>query len=119
MLSWGGAYDLKPIDSSIPITNEELFGESKLDHVRMRRVLRMHAQNIGIGNPHEYRSQPVSRESNAVEGAKGNPTELQNRSEWEPLPGAKEIPGETTLPPLVKKRSRMPRVWAKLHSADE
>ncbi|KAF9451518.1 hypothetical protein P691DRAFT_773071 [Macrolepiota fuliginosa MF-IS2] len=52
MLEWGGFHEMEPMDSTQPITNEELTEET-LDHVHMRRSLREWSQYLGVRNPYE------------------------------------------------------------------
>ncbi|TFK74587.1 hypothetical protein BDN72DRAFT_833084 [Pluteus cervinus] len=93
-VNWGGFYKLKPIPSSTVITDEELFGESKLDHVRMRRALRKHAQLLGVPSPYEYDDSVEQGGDGAQEPVREvKKSEDEKPVEWEPLPGAEDDEG--------------------------
>ncbi|KAJ2924278.1 hypothetical protein H1R20_g12825, partial [Candolleomyces eurysporus] len=52
-LRWGGTKPLEPISSERPIQDQELFGESSLDNVRMRAALRWAAKALNKRSPYE------------------------------------------------------------------
>ena len=65
MLQWGGFHPMKPINSTLPITDQDLTKET-VDHVYMRRTLRFWADYCKESNPFEFQSEettkPVSAE---------------------------------------------------------
>ncbi|KAF8653312.1 hypothetical protein AX16_004012 [Volvariella volvacea WC 439] len=91
-LDWGGFYELSPIDTNTPITDDELFGQSTLDHVRMRRVLRKHSEATGIPNP--YEREPTSPISSNMTAKPMN----NDLRQWKPLPGFEDQPSEVPSP---------------------
>jgi len=90
-IDWGGFYDIKPIEKGTPIPNEDLFGTSHIDHIRMRRTIRKWSHIGGVPNPYEY-----------INGS-GQVTEqdlprADDRAEWEPLPGCESSVEDVPVP---------------------
>lgn len=100
-LKWGGFYDLQPIESTRPITDEELFCGSTLDHVRMRRTLRYWAEATGDRNPFEilHKGEPVKDAAEDISippTSRPRPTDVQET----------EIP-QSTIPSSVEAVSSL------------
>jgi len=65
MLQWGGFHPMKPIDSTLPITNQDLTNET-MDHVYMRRTLRFWANYCGEPNSFEIQSEETTNPTPVV-----------------------------------------------------
>ena len=101
-LKWGGFYDLQPIESTRPITDDELFCGSTLDHVRMRRTLRYWAEATGDRNPFEipHKGEPVKDAAEDIPiplTSHPRPTDVQET----------EIPPQSTIPSSVEAASSL------------
>jgi len=65
MLQWGGFHPMEPIDSTLPITNQDLTKET-MDHVYMRRTLRFWANYCKEPNPFEIQSEETAKPAPVV-----------------------------------------------------
>jgi len=65
MLQWGGFHLMKPIDSTLPITNQDLTNET-MDHVYMRRTLRFWADYCREPNSFEIQSEETTNPAPVV-----------------------------------------------------
>jgi hypothetical protein len=116
-LKWGGFYDLQPIDSTRPITDEELFCGSTLDHVRMRRTLRYWAEATGDRNPFEisHKGEPVKAAAENISippTSHPRPTDVQET----------EMPPQSTIPSSVEAASSLSEpsdnIWVDVAAPD-
>lgn len=101
-LKWGGFYNLQPIESTRPITDDELFCGSTLDHVRMRRTLRYWAEATGDPNPFEIppKGEPVK---DAAENISIPPTSHPHPTDVQET----EIPPQSTIASSVEAASSL------------
>jgi hypothetical protein len=90
-IDWGGFYDIKPIEKSTPITNEDLFGTSHIDHIRMRRTIRKLCDINGLSNPYEYTAGPKQAFEQDL-------PRTADHVEWEPLPGYESSTEDVPVP---------------------
>lgn len=106
-IKWGGFQTLKPIEKGTPIPDEELFGPTSIDHIRMRRTLRKWSDLSGAPNPYEYSVKsdilPQDRRSVSTSMHHTQPQEvveeaLADLSTWEPLPGYESEAEDEPIP---------------------
>lgn len=98
MLEWGGFHEMKPIESTRPITNEELT-DGSLDHVHMRRVLREWAEYLGVRNPHEvYPEESEVQTETTAEAGESIPTAVEPKRKPESVPPPDEWLSSDTPP---------------------
>lgn len=73
------------------ISNEDLFGASHIDHIRMRHALRRWSDIGNLPNPYEYTL--GSEQTNKQDLRKAD-----DHIEWEPLPGYDSVPEDVPVP---------------------
>ncbi|KAF9464974.1 hypothetical protein BDZ94DRAFT_1320578 [Collybia nuda] len=101
-IKWGGFQTIKPIKKETLIVDEELFGPTTLDHVRMRRILRKWSALSGAPNPYECSENPDDNRtiSHSIVGdlPQGAQEARSDLSTWEPLPGYRSEPEDVLMP---------------------
>lgn len=90
MLNWGGFYDFPPLAKNHPLSDDEFFGGSNIEHFRMRYCLRRSSRQSGIPNPFEYS------------------TEDSPKPVWEPL--SEPTPAVAEFNPLASFREETQKV---------
>jgi hypothetical protein len=101
-VNWGGFHEISPIENDTPLADEDLFGTSHIDHIRMRRAIRKWCNMTGLPNP--YERTPGLQVINTSSSGGGDST-----VEWEPLPGYEVTTEDVPIPSNVQATLKQPR----------